>query len=425
MKRKSLWVLLGVAMVAVGVYYLWQQQPPPPQTTSAPLSPPQTEQPAAKPPTPTFPESAEPLASGGKPTLRWIGPGEGDWEDPNNWEDESDKSKRVPGPEDDVFIPQIIGTRTVRVLITDATPKRVRRLVNRGLIRGLVSEKNPAGSIYLEAAEIVNHRRIESADARQENEPSAVVIRAKRLRNEYVIEAGRSEVEGQVGGRVEIEVDILENKDEISAGDAWSSTGGSLTVKARIVQNMGKLRGGRGGQHAQSPPFAGGDILVMATEELNHYDGLIESGRSFAGAGGSVRLEASIIYHLGGWIRAGEGLKQEGTVTVVAAKILQMSGTKTSIRGHQIELRAPGIGINGLAVKSFQARAQADSIKITACQTLNLSSNKTKAIFEVPKEGAIYLSVPNERAIVLDKETKLDALGSVKPQIVPLSGPCP
>lgn len=418
--------LIGIALLAGGGYYLWRQGLPAAPISSESLGPTTaSEPPFVKSPTPAFPEAEEPVASGGKPRLRWVGPGEGIWEDPENWEDEGDKTQRLPSPEDDLFIPERIGARTTRVLITDSAPKRVRSLINRGVILGVVSAQNPTGSVVIETEkDLINYRRIESADTRG-SEPSAVILKAQRLRNEYAIEAGRTESAGASGGRVEIEVEILENKDEISGGDAWGGQGGSVVIQARVVHNMGTIRGGRGGQHAQSPPAPGGDVILIATEEINHYDGRIEGGRSFSSVGGSVRLEAPKIHHLGGSIRASDGLADGGSVVLRATKSLLLSGTKTSITAYQISLSAPEVNIHGLESKGVQARAKSDSIKIIACERLNLSANKNKGIFDLPKESVLWISISSEHAIVLDRGISLESLSTVSPQILSLSGACP
>ncbi len=425
-KFTILFGLIGIALLVSGGYYLWRQASSPAPLSSTPSTPaPSSEPPFVKSPAPAFPEEIEPMASGGKPRLRWIGPGEGAWEDPENWEDEGDRTQRVPGPEDDLFIPERIGARTTRVLITDGSPKRVRSLINRGNILGIVSEKNPTGSVVIETEkELVNYRRIESADTRG-GEPSAVVLKAQRLRNEYTIEAGRNESQGQDGGRVEIEADIFENKDEISSGDAWGGQGGSVTIRARLLHNMGTIRGGRGGQHAQSPPVPGGDVILTATEEINQYEGRIEGGRSFSGTGGSVSLEAPRIHHLGGVIRASDGLTDGGSVLMRAIRSLLLSGTKTSVAGYKIALSAPEVNIHGLESKGLQAQAKGESIKIIACERLNLSTSKSKGIFDLSKEGVLSISVPSEQAVVLDRGISLEFLATVSPQILSLSGACP
>ncbi|MDW8328859.1 MAG: hypothetical protein RML48_02605 [Candidatus Bipolaricaulota bacterium] len=429
MKSRSLLALLGligIGLVASAGYYLWRQALNSAPISSMPsVSTTSSEPPFVKPPTPAFPEPEEPVASGGKPRLRWVGPGEGIWEDPQNWEDEGDKTHRLPGPNDDLLIPERVGARTVRILITDGAPKRVRSLVNRGILRGVVSEKNPTGSVVLEVeGELINYRRIESADVRG-SEPSAVILKAQRLRNEYAIEAGRTESTGPSGGRVEIAVDVLENRDEISGGDAWGGQGGSVLITARLVHNMGTIRGGRGGQHAQSPPAPGGDVILTATEEINHYEGQIEGGRSFSSVGGSVRLEAPKIHHLGGVIRASDGVAQGGSVVLRATRVLLISGTKTSVTGYQIALSAPEVNIHGLESKGVQARATIESIKITACEKLNLSATKNKGIFDLPKEGVLSIYVPSESAIVLDRGISLESLSTVSPQILSGGGSCP
>lgn len=409
-KRLLFLAILVVALAGVGAYYYFNRPP--------------AFAPSAR-PLPIFPEKPEPVASGGQPSIRWIANGEGAWEDPHNWAVEADGGHRLPGPEDDVIIPTRVANRNAIVQITDSTPKRVRTLVNHGIIMGVLSEKNPNGSIVLEVeGEFLNYGRIESSST-TEGEPSAIIIKASRFRNERTLDVGTSQGKDQPGGRIELEAANIENKGELYAGNAWNGPGGAVIVRASFIHNAGVIRGGRGGRNAKSPPRSAGDVMITASEALNQYNGQICGGKSFTGTGGSVRLSGREVNHMGGVIRGGDGV-EEGSVSIVAQKMLLITGSKSSINGYHLELSAPQISLNGLATKSIQAQSTESgvaSIKITACERLNLSNNREKIILNVPQGGEILFNLPTPQAIILDRGMTLEALIYPAPTIA--SEPCP
>ncbi|MBI3659008.1 hypothetical protein HY230_00865 [Candidatus Acetothermia bacterium] len=449
-KLSPLVVVLVLAVIGGGVYWLFssfgskEQTPSVAQTTPSNNTPNKSTQPLTS-TSVTATTSTPPPAS--EETIRWVTAGLGDWENDKNWEDVSSKAHRLPTEQDIVFVPKMLEGRTVSVQIAEATVKTVKKLINEGTIAGHRNEKNPKGSIELRATAAIINRNDIQAESDPNGEGGSVVLSAPKFDNFGMVEAGDTNVVEIPGGSVTIDAEIFMNKSDVHSGKSEKGNGGAVQISGKRLTNHKRITAGRS-EHEGS---AGGEIAIKATEYFSQYDDArLTAGKSaekreespppaskkekkqppkitYLGKGGGITIQAPEVNIFNGRLTAGEGAPN-GDITLEASNILTISSSKPRLEGNLIKLVALHsvslLGLRKEALKSTASEGTAGII-VSTCERLDLQNNKGAVIFAT-NGASIQLGVPraNQLNILLDSGTTLEKLSKPTAQLAEPTQPC-
>jgi hypothetical protein len=282
----------------------------------------------------------------------------GNWNDPDTWE-----PARVPRADDRVRIAEGI---TVQVV----APVTVKSLEVRGTLLG-----PPDSPLIVEAIqEIQNFGLIQAAngvDGAPGTPGQEVELQTQTVHNEGLIRAGdgghSAPGRGGAGGSVTIEADLLSNMGNIEAGSGGDGddggNGGILDLKITSpkgeVISEGNLKGGSGGAGnpgngghggsvtvtgpgGQTPPTGdgGGDVIIIGSATGG--DG---GAGNDGGDGGSIRIDVGVV--------AEDGDGSGGTVVVDAGAVIRggrggdATGSGSGGNGGDVQVAAREMGNYG------------------------------------------------------------------------------